>query len=1097
MANHLALNHISEGGQSDFDIMDAKQIFVDDLTVKNYAFLDRFTAKYASTFQDMVHFRRDIYVDRLVYANKVDIRNNLLVGTEDAYPGGSPAGVISAYNLRLGAFTSPGGTLTFTEAIDVGRTLANLTQTNLNSYTALKPQIQFQGNYVYLSTTSGTAQQNFDVIGGTLDYNGGSAADGHFGVIGTLPVLSLFNSNDPGLLTRSEYLNFRNVDDCFDTCTHEANNSLGNGHGVLRFTRVDNTTVDVELKRANSNRSGIYPVGHYNFVQGLRSGSSETDDGDAAADIISQFYWNANGSDIYYNSGNVGIGLTSPAYKLDVNSGTSDIGARFVSSDANCFLDIRDSSTTAGYVRFGAVGDDAVIWAGGSEKVRVASGGVLTVGGNTVWHAGNDGSGSGLDADLLDGLDSTQFLRSDVSDTTNGNLTISSNQPSLNLSEVDTTTSARLVLASGDLYIQAGASGSGNNTSSGDIRITGYNATNVNAFTVKSGGSDNTIWHAGNDGSGSGLDADSLDGIQGSSFLRSDTTDTFTGTLKGEAPIAFETSTLATYDAPGGSGTDTSTNVAIALNSGNRIIGQNSGYIRTLLQWNANSNIQIGQNGTNLIQGISLMPGITAYVGINTTTPVTALTINHTNSNIRFHNANTGTTASDGLFVGCGSGDSTFGYMWQYENNHIAFGTNNTERMRILNTGLIGIGQSAPADELVIGTYTSGAVEDPPAISLGGNYSNNPGNNPKLKLYDTNTGNAWGLGISGGSLDYIVKGDYSHTWYANSAARARLNQNSFLLGTTSNNAAAGLTLPRFQIFGDSYDRSAALITRSTNDTFGSSIVFAKSRNGGTANGGDEIGKFRFAGHNGSTYNNYNAEISVIVGSNGPMGDTPGHMLFKTTGPGSTSSAERMRLTEAGYLGIGVTAPQEPLHVYRSGNTVASRFQTNQSNLYLRLQNSLSASGWIGYESYNLTLWANGGRRVYVTSTATSPGSDNYYNLGQWNLRWKELYLVNTTINTSDANQKQDIESLDDAELRVAKKIKGLVKKFRFIDSVNKKGDDARIHVGVIAQDVEQAFIDEGLDPRRYSMFCEDEMDDGSMLLGVRYAELLAFVIAAL
>lgn len=35
----------------------------------------------------------------------------------------------------------------------------------------------------------------------------------------------------------------------------------------------------------------------------------------------------------------------------------------------------------------------------------------VTFDGNKVWHEGNDGSGSGLDADLLDGLDSTYFLR--------------------------------------------------------------------------------------------------------------------------------------------------------------------------------------------------------------------------------------------------------------------------------------------------------------------------------------------------------------------------------------------------------------------------------------------------------------------------------------------------------------------------------------------------------------------------------------------------------------------------------------------------------------------------------------------------------------
>ena len=40
-----------------------------------------------------------------------------------------------------------------------------------------------------------------------------------------------------------------------------------------------------------------------------------------------------------------------------------------------------------------------------------------------------------------------------------------------------------------------------------------------------------TVWNSGNDGSGSGLDADLLDGVQGSSFLRSDTADTASGDI--------------------------------------------------------------------------------------------------------------------------------------------------------------------------------------------------------------------------------------------------------------------------------------------------------------------------------------------------------------------------------------------------------------------------------------------------------------------------------------------------------------------------------------------------------------------------------------
>jgi hypothetical protein len=42
---------------------------------------------------------------------------------------------------------------------------------------------------------------------------------------------------------------------------------------------------------------------------------------------------------------------------------------------------------------------------------------------NELFHTGNDGAGSGIDADLLDGIDSVNFLRSNVADTFNGTLT--------------------------------------------------------------------------------------------------------------------------------------------------------------------------------------------------------------------------------------------------------------------------------------------------------------------------------------------------------------------------------------------------------------------------------------------------------------------------------------------------------------------------------------------------------------------------------------------------------------------------------------------------------------------------------------------------
>ena len=64
------------------------------------------------------------------------------------------------------------------------------------------------------------------------------------------------------------------------------------------------------------------------------------------------------------------------------------------------------------------------------------------------------------------------------------------------------------------------------------IAYTGSNLKHRVATSDTAWGAWKTIWDSGNDGAASGLDADLLDGVQGSSFLRSDATDTFT-TLSG------------------------------------------------------------------------------------------------------------------------------------------------------------------------------------------------------------------------------------------------------------------------------------------------------------------------------------------------------------------------------------------------------------------------------------------------------------------------------------------------------------------------------------------------------------------------------------
>ena len=143
----------------------------------------------------------------------------------------------------------------------------------------------------------------------------------------------------------------------------------------------------------------------------------------------------------------------------------------------------------------------------------------------------------------------------------------------------------------------------------------------------------------------------------------------------------------------------------------------------------------------------------------------------------------------------------------------------------------------------------------------------------------------------------------------------------------------------------------------------------------------------------------------------------------------------------------------------------------------------------------------------VASNGTvRPSANGSQSLGDASHRWSEVFASNGTINTSDERQKQDIADIDDAETRVAVVLKGKLKKFKFKDAVAAKGENARVHIGVIAQEVKAAFEAEGLDAHDYAMLCYDQWTTGSEeagdlethdSYGVRYTELLTFIISAM
>nr|DAE71137.1 MAG TPA: endosialidase chaperone [Caudoviricetes sp.] len=100
-------------------------------------------------------------------------------------------------------------------------------------------------------------------------------------------------------------------------------------------------------------------------------------------------------------------------------------------------------------------------------------------------------------------------------------------------------------------------------------------------------------------------------------------------------------------------------------------------------------------------------------------------------------------------------------------------------------------------------------------------------------------------------------------------------------------------------------------------------------------------------------------------------------------------------------------------------------------------------------------------------------TDNAFSVGTPGARASVIYAGTAAINTSDITTKKSRGALTDAELRAWAKVPPTI--YQILESLNEKGEDARLHAGLIAQNVATAFESEGLDPRRYALFCEDEI----------------------